>query len=170
MMHDTRSAVINEVVELGAARKLEQAVFGRRVVGARERAFYVFVDSVRIVALVLVDSACLVGIEIGIGETSAPLLKQAQRVIEIVVIPVDGSGVEISAGLSRRYLWNPFPVRSGLRKLIAVGIDIANTREDLSIARIGLQQIVFDPGGDGRIGGIEVRQGAIHGRSGARNL
>jgi len=46
-----------------------------------------------------------------------------------------------------------------LREQFAVGIDVADARHEFGIARIRLQQIVFDPDRDGGIGRIEISKG-----------
>lgn len=115
-------------MELGAARECKQSEFSKRIGGTGERAFYVLFDSVRIVPFAFVDCARFVGIEIGIGKAIAPQIEQAECVIKIVVVPIDGRGVEVSALLAGENLGNAFPVGSGLRKLIVIGVDVANAR------------------------------------------
>ena len=96
------------------------------------------------------------------------MVQQPQRVVEIVVIPVDGRRFEVSAGLTGSDSWNAFPVRSRCCEPIAVRINVADPGENLGIAGIGLQQVVFDLGCDRCIRGIKVRQRAIdrRGRAG----
>ncbi len=135
---DFRSALIDELAELRAARECEQPEFGRRISGTGERALYIFFDGVGILALVLVDRPRFICIERRIREAIATLVQQSKCVIEIIVIPVNGRSFEVSTGLTRSDSRNTFPVRSRFRKLIAVRIDVADPGENLGVARIGL--------------------------------
>jgi len=154
---DLRCSLLDQIAKLGPARQLQQAEF-RRGLRSAESAFHILIDGMGIVALVFINGAGLVRVKVGVGQAISPLAQQAQRILEIEIVPINRGRFEISAGLAGSGRWDALPVGRGLRKQIAVSVDVANARHGFGIARAGLQQIVFDLRGDGGVRRFEVRE------------
>src|SRR5260370_39930488 len=89
-----------------------------------------------ILAFVFKDSASLVAVEGIVAELLSAFFEKPLGIFEIEVVPIDGRGLEVSAGFSGRDLGNPLPVRSRLRELFAIGIDFSDARKNLRAAGI----------------------------------
>jgi len=111
---------------------------------------------VRIVALVFVDGSSFVGVKAWVGKAVAPLAEQAHCVVEIEIVPIDRGGFEVASRLAGSNLRDALPVGRGLRELFVLGIDVADARHDFGVGGVGLQQGVFDLGGNGGIGRLKV--------------
>src|SRR5260370_24824036 len=132
---------IYEIAEFGPDRQCEQPVRSRGFSARSQRGSRIFMNGLWILALVFKDSASLVAVEGIVAELLSAFFEQPLGIFEIEVVPIDGRGLEVSAGFSGGDLGNPLPVRSRLREVFAIGIDVSDARKDLRAARICSQEV-----------------------------
>src|SRR5580658_10366181 len=117
------------------AAQLDQASL-RLIVSGGHDALNVLLDGARQIALVLIDRARFIGVSSGILERGSTQMDQPQRVIELKVIPENGSRFEITLRRSGRKLRQLVPVGRGFGVLFAIGIDLANAGDGLVVGSV----------------------------------
>ena len=163
--HGIRGGAVDRAAGLRPVQQGGQPAAGGRL--AMQGAGQVLAHGPGGIPLAFVNGAGLVGEQRGVAELLARGGDPAQRIVVAVVIPIHGRGVQVGFGLARLRGGHALPENAGAAEEFAVGVNVAHSRQDARVSRVGLLLVTGQCDGDFGVTRVECRQRPVErGRSG----